>query len=795
LDHQFDRYLDAIQQAIAAAGYIFDRHSLPWDISKTAAPVVLPTEPKTPQTPPRHLYEPGVILFRGNKKLLLLFLVGETPTGGIHRVAFQNALWQIGELDGWKRSGTANETAETAKKTLRIVGPTFSGSADSLETLLRSWMGEYKLPPQVKVVSGSANSIKKDDFLRKIDFHATTVLFEQAREEFYDYLGGLDGSVKPAVDDRPARPQIAWLSEAGTGSGQNVRNEIAGRPSILSFIFPLHISQLRAEAARQSRSRDEAPYTLAPKNPNLALPMGEAGGPGSKDIVPLFSQLETITMELALDEELAAIHRERIRYVGVSATDPQDRIFLVREIRKHCPNTRVFFILGSDLLYMHSERNPDFQGALVISPYPLFGLNQLWTYPFEGFQSREQFSTNSSQGIYNATLALLDRTDLMLEYGYPFQTYKEDEPRYPALWLGVVGSNGIWLVKAFKFDIARDKTNYTLPAKFCSSYAGASTAEEKAGPRLGLSGNYWSPTGLGVLLLIGVICLFLPLVFLAQSMRIWPGAERVLPRLIAWIRRRWITRVFGDEEFYHYRQERRINLMFCCACLLTSAVFISSVTLLPAWITQGLTEGGVIKSRWNQHMWFGLAAGVMLVLTLVALFLLVAHVIEWVIGEWRYFRRHIELWPVLVVGGAMITLVFLWLIKVLHADWFDQVFFFLRASDLTNGVSILLPGLLIMLAAFLSFFTSVRRLNLAERMPCMREPRQRPGEAPQFPRFDREGARSFRWLKPLGDHVKETIVSPIIPVFPRHSDTRTCRRSAFAAMAPNTANRLNSFGC
>src|SRR5262249_43562662 len=302
----------------------------------------------------------------------------------------------------------------------------------SLESLLRSWIGEYKSPPQVKVVSGSANSIEKDDFLRKIDFHATTVSFEQARDKFYEYLGTLDRRVKPAGDDLPARAQIAWLSEAWTGAGQNVREAISridqsssSRPPTLSFIFPLHISQLRVEAARQSLSRDEAPYALAPKNPNLALPMGEAGGPGSKDIVPLFSPLEMVTMELALDEELAAINRERIRYVGVSSTDPQDRIFLVREIRRHCPNTRVFFILGNDLLYMHSERNPDFQGALVISPYPLFGLNQLWTYPFEGFNSREQFSTDSSQGIYNATLALLGKTGKMLEYGYPFQTCKE----------------------------------------------------------------------------------------------------------------------------------------------------------------------------------------------------------------------------------------------------------------------------------------------------------------------------------------------------------------------------------
>src|SRR5262249_14846462 len=114
LDYMFDRNLDAIQRAIAEAGYTFDRYSLPWDRNSAASSVVLPADPNTTQTPARHLYEPGVILFRGRDRLslLFLFLVGETPTGGINQVAFQNALRQIEELDDWKRTGTIDETAE-----------------------------------------------------------------------------------------------------------------------------------------------------------------------------------------------------------------------------------------------------------------------------------------------------------------------------------------------------------------------------------------------------------------------------------------------------------------------------------------------------------------------------------------------------------------------------------------------------------------------------------------------------------------------------------------------------------
>src|SRR6266511_2952613 len=139
LDHQFDRALDAIRQAIESADYTFDRFWLPWGKSKTAAPPISPTDQRTAQMATRHLRDPGVILFRdsGSKKLLLLFLVGETSTGGIHRGAFQTALQQIEELP-------------LQKKPLRILGPYFSGSADSLAILLNGWTDGQKPLADVK---------------------------------------------------------------------------------------------------------------------------------------------------------------------------------------------------------------------------------------------------------------------------------------------------------------------------------------------------------------------------------------------------------------------------------------------------------------------------------------------------------------------------------------------------------------------------------------------------------------------------------------------------------------------
>lgn len=805
LDHMFDRYLDAIQRAIGVAGYTFDRYWLPWDRSGTATPVVLTTDPKGPQAvmAPRYLYEPGVILFRdrrGGNRLLLLFLAGETPTGGIHKVAFQHALWQIEQLDGWRKS----KPEEATEKELRIVGPCFSGSDASLATLIREWISEYLTPPKVRIISGSAIAVK-DALLNqngKVSFYATVIERERAECKFYEYIKEINSWSNQGDDG----PRVAVLSEAGTASGQRARDanrnesqDAACAPTpfpVLSLTFPLHISQLRVEAAKMGLQRNEAKAQAA-MDPDLPLPTREAGSPAAKDIVPLFSPVETVTMDLTLDEILSAIRRERIRYVGVVATDVQDRIFLVREIRKHCPNAMIF-IHSNDLLYLHSESNLDFQGTLVISPYPLFGLNQLWTYPFQGAQKRLQFSTQAAQGLYNATLALLNRKDRMLEnqmleYGFPLKEYKDGEKRYPALWVGIVGHSGIWPVKVldvFDGKNPSEETSYTLPMPSKPTSSG-----EGEKPRLGLSANYLSPTGIGVLLLIGGICLFLPLVFLIQSVLFWGRnevdknpdqwregrsklsqaiIERILElereieegnvrtwlrRFFAWFRRGWLGQVFGDEVFYRYRLDRRINLMSCCVSLIAVTLFISSVAMLPAWIRWRMARGEAFKTWWDQDLALGLIAVAIFVPALAAFFWLVVSIIDWMIRGRRHFHRHIGVSLALIVSLAMITFVAWGLIEIFRDKQIpEQIFFFLRATELASGVSVLLPGLLIGLAAFLSFFAALQRLNLAERMPCLPEPQQCLSDAPQFLRFDHEETKSFKGLKALEDRVKGMIV-------------------------------------
>src|SRR5262245_5870917 len=87
--HACAQVVDAIQRAIEKKdGYVLDRCWLPWEVDRKARP--------KPGDPPSdlHVRKPGVLLFRHGRDrsrkvvapgLCVVFLVGETPMGGVHK--------------------------------------------------------------------------------------------------------------------------------------------------------------------------------------------------------------------------------------------------------------------------------------------------------------------------------------------------------------------------------------------------------------------------------------------------------------------------------------------------------------------------------------------------------------------------------------------------------------------------------------------------------------------------------------------------------------------------------------
>src|SRR6266436_4097890 len=142
---------------------------------------------------------------------------------------------------------------------------------------------------------------------------------------------------------------------------------------------------------------------LATSRPPIADESAEQEG----DVIPTFSGRGAMYDELMLARVFSAIYREDVRYVGIVATDIEDLVFLVRQLRIWCPDV-VVFTTSSDLRFLHSDVNSDLDGMLVFSTYPLFSLNQWWSATKgNNFYRIAQFPSDEAEGVYNATLKVL----------------------------------------------------------------------------------------------------------------------------------------------------------------------------------------------------------------------------------------------------------------------------------------------------------------------------------------------------------------------------------------------------
>jgi len=494
---QFDPLVEAVQRAAEAAHYALDRFALPWATEgdrDTACSEAIDGD----ACGKLHTYEqePGVMVYRRRQMVdaaarrfdgaewLIVLLVGETPTGGIHKRALVRALDRVAECSG---------------DSIRILGPTYSGTARSLGLTLRTWWERWaaaqrggdgsagirhcalvdpddegrdqcrladawegldprNTAPAFTIRSGTATSLDRlelDAVGRKrlgtpvVDFGATVLPDALVSRLF------VDGYLREALGVCPE--DVALLVEADTGYGQaNVGaatpRQVAadtGAPSspphgdrcvgeALTLPFPMHIAGARSAL---SKVKEES-ATLVPGSarPRLALGLEEQRQPPDL-LAPMYPRIAGPATETVLASILSTISRRDVKYVGILASDSRDKLFLARQIRTYCPDVRIF-TFESDLFYAHPEARAAMLGTLVASTYPLFNRTQSWTRPWSG--RRVQFPNSAAQGVYNALLALLgDGTAyLMVDYGDAFASVRG--VRTPPLWISAVGVGGLW---------------------------------------------------------------------------------------------------------------------------------------------------------------------------------------------------------------------------------------------------------------------------------------------------------------------------------------------------------------
>lgn len=595
LDWTYDADLAALRQSLESSGYLGDRMWFPnprdsasdLDIQghrdttalKRAAPEIFP----------------GVMLFRGTDATrgvdaLVVYVVGELPTSGAHTIALRNALDEAADLDD--------------SDTLRILGPTFSGSFFSLRSTIESWSGHNGCRV-FRVVTGSATSAKGREYMATPgtldcgvsgdDSDSTTTLrFAATVHNDDEYLRVVDGLLRD-LDLRSS--DVALLAEGGTAYGQQriqgpdsssaadsstapdsssaADNSNAADGSIvagaLRIPFPLNAGVVRTA---YERNPEPVPQDAISFTPTARLPLTLNLEPRPLQAPVPSSRLTAPTVDLVLGDAMETLRAHHVRAVGIMASDVRDKLFLAELIRHELPDVLLFTLEGN-VLFARKDLSHVMRGTVVASTYPLIGQNGAWlrSHDFTGFP------LEGAAGVFNAAALLLDQPDRVQQYRAPLPTpiqaclggisrwilerfgqpadtshqvcdRKGDsvviEDGRPPVWLTVVGG-GMLLPLAVAPDAAlREsmRSDTTDLAAVPSTGTGDPGFPDPSSARVqpyGLPGSAFRPGVLGYAgIILGCALLVLPLAIVAQTLWMWLRAL-VLSLLV--VARKWWPRL------------------------------------------------------------------------------------------------------------------------------------------------------------------------------------------------------------------------------------------------------------
>lgn len=489
--YAFDLYVDAIERAFESWGFILDRYRYPWVAPPPADKTAPPAEAAARSIPRQE--QPGVLVFRSTGKkrwVFLVFLVLETPTRGLnHPEQLAHALDLVDRIEARAtrpRDGAALDPE--AEHVVHILGPSFSGTRESLRLALTAW-----LKPRSAAVEGVPTVASPSRRRVRITAGAASDI-PPALIESPGQLVGRDLLGRPRVVDdvqfrttRNSRLDVLWamyqflggdsrrigiLAESNTGFGQGlerfyIADEVRLRTSVgpvnpdkpwedgvpiraTIYDFPLYISQLRKAYEDQGLLGDAVGQLFR----SAGRLDSKADEPRDlRDLLPQQSrELTTRHDDLTLVQTLTEIARNHYDAVGLFASNPYDAVFLARMLRRYDPDVLIF-TTEADLLLTQAQSIADLRGVLVGSSYPLYPHNRSWSYP-HAYSLSKHFFFESSQAVYNATKFVLNDVYQYapdevapLEYGLPFATRRTAEVgQWPPIWIGMVGNRGIYPV-------------------------------------------------------------------------------------------------------------------------------------------------------------------------------------------------------------------------------------------------------------------------------------------------------------------------------------------------------------
>ena len=431
---QFDRHIDAIQQAVQDSGWIFDHALMPWDNKEHSESSDVTVRLKGNKHQQEQEDQPGLLIFRAHPPdstvKLLVFVVGESPTAGIRKPQAANAFAMAETL--WKGQWP---------KTIAILGPTFSGSLASLSDFLSLKCTKQSTSllcnaGHILLISGTVTGTDAvETFRAQVEGRRPQVLFASMQESDKNAILRF---LKYAMRHDYFPQQIALLSEDETAYGthstkQEVGKAISDQQSandrygkeglkrddsktnkyddanlqqaeskMLKLYFPREISQLRAAYQKNGDA------TESEKTPRTTLPMDMTATGDDGDTVRQYSQKQLpLSQEAVLLGIVAELRKHDVQIVLVSASDPLDQLFLSRFLRTAYPAGQIV-TLGADLLFAR-EMDSRLRGILALTTYSLVaGADHE-----DGNEKHNDrvFPSTLSVGIYNGMKLLLMASD------------------------------------------------------------------------------------------------------------------------------------------------------------------------------------------------------------------------------------------------------------------------------------------------------------------------------------------------------------------------------------------------
>jgi hypothetical protein len=487
----FDERVDELQNSMQDLGWTYDRAWLPWDNKEHKEDDDFDKRRENGSALEEYEKSPGVLLFRANPdndqpKPLIVLVVGDTPTGGVHKIPFRNAIEIWKQLTGWDQS----MTEENGQASLSILGPSFSGSIASLRAMLheltfeasgltdtrpkvgRDW---YFCPEKgrltIRIASGSVSSSEKlgslstpGDPCGKLNIRAVSMEVDGRYEDdrIFQFLTE-HGPILP--DDGESPPRVARLTEAESAFGWG----FIPNAQHAHFFFPREISTLRA-AYEQNGIFGFSSQSSAVKT-QLHLSLGDSSN--EDDTVHTFSGDQgPAALEAEMAQLTAELERQKIGIVVLSATDVLDEIFLTRYLAQHAPTVSVI-VSDTDQLFLRGDSS--MQNAYVIGPWPLLPGNEEWSVSPRvnaadpALPPVRIHDSGLGQALYAAArwLACQDgpgkicgadkegRDVNIREYQSPFVsscTAGDTWRTRPPLWLSAIGPSGFWPIALVDVD-------------------------------------------------------------------------------------------------------------------------------------------------------------------------------------------------------------------------------------------------------------------------------------------------------------------------------------------------------